>query len=187
MIGSRRDRRGEFRIKAVLDHGVDLDLAKAAGVRNRGAAHAGEDDGSHDVGMAEAAGDRTDPSGAGTENLSRNAAGVHQFGRQDEEGDRKQRIAAGVTDHAVENGRDGEVSGHQHGKDGGNGQGEGDGHAQYHQQQKAADQHKNISCKAHTSMPSSPLNAFGASSGLRFRIRSIRCTTENAQPIGKLR
>ena len=59
--GGGRHCRGEVRVKAVLDHGVNFDLPESAGIGNRRAAHARENDRCHNVRMAQAAGDRADP------------------------------------------------------------------------------------------------------------------------------
>ena len=130
----------EIRIKSFFDHGVDFDLAKAAGVRYRGAAHAGENDRSDNIGVAKTAGDPADPGGTGSEQPAGNTAGVHQLGGQNKEGDSQQCIGTRVADHSVNDRGSFELTGH-HGRDqSSDGKRKADRHTADHQGQEQTHQ-----------------------------------------------
>lgn len=77
---------GEVVIVAHFPHGLDLDVAQAAGIGNGSAAHTGEQGGAQHVGVAHAAGDGAHDHIGEAEHLPGNAAGVHQVAHEDEEG-----------------------------------------------------------------------------------------------------
>jgi hypothetical protein len=109
MMGPSVARRGgdadrELGRIAMVLHGLDLDRAQPRGVGDGGAAHAGEDDRSHDIDMPEAALEPADQREREVVDAVGDAGVVHQVAGEDEEGHRQQREAVDAADHAVHHG-----------------------------------------------------------------------------------
>ena len=95
----RRQGGGEARrVLAVLRHHLLHQLARARGVREGRARHAGEDDALHDVDVGEAAAEAPDERVAEAQQPFRDAADGHELGGEDEQRNGQQH-EAGV--HAV--------------------------------------------------------------------------------------
>ena len=99
MIGSHdRGRRGQGRregggVLAVLGHHLLHELAGGGGVGEGRAGHPGEDDALHDVHVREPAAEAADEGVAESQQPLRDAAGVHELGRQDEQRNGQQDLA----------------------------------------------------------------------------------------------